>query len=132
VNWAKDYYHHWDGMKGTCPVCGLNYVPDVEEDRRLHRNFHREVVTTFDPRPNAALKRRHATIGEDFLPVNWGDPKGLHRRLYLIARMLIHSCAYLLADNTGESRMNNAYLNVNFLFICDYIAGLSGDGCDYQ
>jgi hypothetical protein len=24
----------------------------------------------------------------------------------------LHSCAYLLTDNTGESRMNNAYLNV--------------------
>jgi DNA-binding MarR family transcriptional regulator len=24
----------------------------------------------------------------------------------------LHSCAYLLADNTGESRMNNAYLSV--------------------
>ena len=94
MNWAKDYYHHWDGMKGTCPVCGLNYVTDIEEDRRLHRNFHREIVTTFDPTPNAALKRRRATIGEDFLLVNWADPKWLHRRLYLIARMLMRENGY--------------------------------------
>ena len=107
MNWAKDYYHHWDGMKGTCPVCGLNYVPDIEEDRRRHRNFHREVVTTFDPRPNASLKRRRATIGEDFLLVNWGDPKWLHRRLYLIARMLMRENGYdfpMWNESGSESR----------------------------
>ena len=82
------------------------YVPDIEKDRPRHRNFHRRSYDIY-PRPNASLKRRRATIGEDFLLVNWGDPKWLHRRLYLIARMLMRENGYdfpMWNESGSESR----------------------------
>jgi zinc-finger of acetyl-transferase ESCO len=94
MEWAKNYYQHWDGHKRTCPVCGMNFVAEDEGDRRLHRKWHREIVTTFDPKPNVALKRRRISIGEDFIPIRWGDPKWLHKRLYLIAKVLQHENGY--------------------------------------
>jgi hypothetical protein len=94
IPWAENYYAHFNGLDLTCPVCGLIYVAEYEQDQRYHRKWHREVVETFEPKPNAALARWRTPAGGDFIPVGQGDPKWLHKRLYRVAKMLKRENGY--------------------------------------
>jgi len=78
-----------------CPVCGLNYVRGLSTDERYHRSYHRVVVETFEPQPDARLAKLHAKHG-DFVPITVRSPAWLHRRLYNIARMLNREMGYFL------------------------------------
>jgi hypothetical protein len=113
MEWAKNYYDHWDGHKRTCRVCGRNYVAEDEEDRRTHRRWHREVVETFDPKPNTALRQRRISLGEDFIQVRWGDPKWLHQRLYRIAKMLQRENGYDFPMWSDTGRETGGFLIVD-------------------
>ena len=50
----RHYARMWVGWHAleddTCLVCGLTYVRESEQDRRLHRSRHRKVVQVYEPR----------------------------------------------------------------------------------
>jgi hypothetical protein len=47
--WGRDY---------GCAVCGLEYVAQSEEDRRIHRSRHREVLQVFVGRTDVSERTR--------------------------------------------------------------------------
>jgi hypothetical protein len=69
-----------------CPVCGLAYVQESEEDRRIHRSRHRQVLNIYHPKPDAALAARFAQQGA-FLPIHRQSPRWLRNRLQNMATM---------------------------------------------
>lgn len=47
----------------SCPVCGLTYVRESEEDRRLHRARHRKVLQVYEPKPERGWPRSIPGMG---------------------------------------------------------------------
>jgi len=62
------------------------YVPKVAEDRLMHRERHREVIQTYEPKPLAVIARSYAEHGT-FVPLNACSPLTLRRRLENMGRM---------------------------------------------
>lgn len=91
-NFAKRHFKQPPG-DAACPVCGLLYVKGSPTDEQNHRSYHREVVETFEPRPNNALAKQHARHGV-FVPVDIRSPCWMHKRLYRIALMLRRENGY--------------------------------------
>jgi hypothetical protein len=70
---------HWG-----CPVCGLEYVKELESDRRLHRTHHRKVLAVFEPQPMPTLIASYAAHGQ-FVPVDMFTPRPVRQRLEKMA-----------------------------------------------
>ena len=70
----------------TCLVCGLTYVRELEQDRRLHRSRHRKVVQVYEPKPDADLAALYAEHGA-FVPIGSHSPLRLRNRLVGMATM---------------------------------------------
>jgi acetyltransferase ESCO-like protein len=69
-----------------CPVCGLLYVRELEEDRRVHRARHREVLQVYEPKPDPRLSALYAEHG-NFMPLDSRSPHWLRNRLGSMAMM---------------------------------------------
>ena len=91
-DYAREFYSRLPAQR-VCQVCGLDYVKDLPQYERLHRSFHREVLETFDPKPNAALAKQHAQFGT-FVPINTCSPAWMHKRMFRIARNLTREAGY--------------------------------------
>jgi hypothetical protein len=75
----------WRGLHG-CPVCGLEYVSECEEDRREHRVRHRKILQVYEPKPMPALAALYGEHGA-FVPVTRRTPQPLRLRLEGMAMM---------------------------------------------
>ena len=76
----------WDRLHG-CPVCGLEYVEELESDRRLHRSHHRKVLAVYEPKPMPSLVANYTEHGQ-FVPVGIFDtPRPIRQRLENMATM---------------------------------------------
>jgi hypothetical protein len=76
-----------------CSICGFGYVRGSEEDQRIHRARHREVLRVYEPKPLptlAALYREHGA----FVPVHSYSPRWLRNRLAGLATMFRREVGY--------------------------------------
>jgi zinc-finger of acetyl-transferase ESCO len=71
--WGRDY---------GCAVCGLEYVARSEDDRRVHRSRHREVLRACEPKPDLELVGRGP-----FLRIDSNSPRRLRKQFAGMARM---------------------------------------------
>jgi zinc-finger of acetyl-transferase ESCO len=71
---------------GHCPVCEFHYVPEIPENRKLHRQFHAEVVRPLICKPDPRLEALGSTAGD--IRVDIKSPKWLHGLIYDRARAL--------------------------------------------
>lgn len=106
--YAREFFADPPG-EHACPVCGLSYAKGSPTDERFHRTYHREVVETFEPRPNSALAKQHARHGI-FVPVDIRSPRWMHKRLYRIALMFKREMDYdfPMWDERGDD--GNGYI----------------------
>jgi hypothetical protein len=91
----REYATTWRSRSCGCPapVCGLEYVRESEEDRRIHRARHRQVLKVYEPKPDlrlAVLYREHGA----FVPVDSRSPRWLHNRLEGMAKMFRRELGY--------------------------------------
>ena len=101
LRWAGQFASQHE-RHGPCPVCGLTYVHDSEEDRRIHRGRHREILAIYEPKPLPALAALYARHGE-FVPLDYFSPRALRRRLEGAARMFNREKGYdFLAYSADE------------------------------
>lgn len=84
----RHYARQWmmNAHECCCPVCGLLYVKDSENDRRIHRARHRKVLQVYEPKPMAALAACYAKHGS-FLQLDSHSPRLLRQRLADMAMM---------------------------------------------
>jgi hypothetical protein len=70
----------------VCPVYGFRYVPELKEERRIHRARHRQTLNTCDPKPHPALASHYAQTGA-FLAIHGKSPRWLRNRLQNMATL---------------------------------------------
>jgi hypothetical protein len=90
ATWGRDYFWHFNAH-ADYPGCGLAYVRAADTDQNLHRTGHYQIISTFDPKPNAALKNRRNAVNNPFVPVT--EP-WMHERLGRIMRVLTREIGY--------------------------------------
>ena len=83
---SRNYAQTWKDWSGGCPVCGLTYAANVEEDRRYHRTTHRKVLETHEPKP--------VGLADGFLRIDSDSRLALRNRLENIGRMFRHELAF--------------------------------------
>ena len=76
---------------GRCPICGFHYVPEIPENRKLHRQIHAETVRPLLCKPDPRLESL-ASAGD--IRVDILSPKWLHRLVYDRVRALAHEDHY--------------------------------------
>jgi hypothetical protein len=76
----------WLDHSEAWPVCGLMYVRESEEDRRIHCARHREVLQVYEPKPDPRLAVLYGEHGA-FVPLDSHSPRWLHNRLTGMATM---------------------------------------------
>ena len=65
-----------------CPLCQLNYFPDIPDDRRIHRSRHAEWMKPRRPKPDPRFADNADVV------VDKSSPTRLHKLVYERARAL--------------------------------------------
>jgi hypothetical protein len=101
IKQEREYARMWQGSYAYrgCAVCGLEYVVGSEEDRRIHRSRHREVVRVYEPKPDADLVE-HAP----FLLIDSDSPRRLRKRLAGMATMFRRELGFDFPPYVAEQR----------------------------
>jgi hypothetical protein len=108
----QEYARTWQALgyciPPCCPVCGLNYAREVEEDRRVHRSRHRQVLRVYEPKPNLRLAALYAEHGV-FVPLDSRSPRWLRGRLDGMAIMFRRELGFdFVPYSAGESDFTRA------------------------
>src|SRR6516165_82058 len=99
--WRSRMLGHWEERR--CPVCGLLYVRESENDRRVHRSRHRQVLQVYEPKPDLRLAALYAEHGA-FVPLDSRSPRWLCSRLGGMATMFRREFGYDFAPYCAAER----------------------------
>lgn len=91
------YHHSQVRWLDTCKTCGLAYVKEISEDRHLHRQIHRQVLSIYEPRPVPEI------FGSGpFLEVTPASRKRVRSHLEGLARMFRRECGFDFPPYTAD------------------------------
>ena len=98
--WLPEDRYRRDGS--TCIVCGLTYVRELEEDRKLHHKYHARAMAVLTPKPEprivAALNR-----GIDLTIVSPISPAWAQKAMYERAHRFHQETGYrIMWEENGE------------------------------
>jgi hypothetical protein len=102
----REYARTLWGRHYGCTVCGLEYVHASEDDRRVHRAQHREVLQVYEPKPDSELDGRGP-----FLLIDSNSSRRLRKRLAGMARMFQRELRYDFAPYYAEGRYDDTVYN---------------------
>jgi hypothetical protein len=97
LNRDREYARTWRSWIGDsefrCAVCGLVYARESENDRRVHRSRHRQVLQVYEPKPDPRLAALYIEHGP-FIPIDDHSPRWLCNRLDGMAKMFRRELGY--------------------------------------
>jgi hypothetical protein len=133
---ARDYAKAWRAYNGGdgCPTCGLMYVRESEEDRRLHRSRHRKVLQVYEPKPDPRLADLHAKHGA-FVPIANASPRALRNRLEDMATMFRRELGFDFPPYSADEHLEDGPDGCHWLIVTPDgrpIGGLSARWREYS